>query len=70
VDVYDPGLTPDNLVGQNLGYAYTYLPTIDTLLVDRQTAQSRDYDLIVATNKLIEDLSFPPERVMDVSAIA
>jgi GDP-mannose 6-dehydrogenase len=70
VDVYDPGLTPDNLVGQNLGYAYTYLPTIDTLLVDRQTAQSRDYDLIVATNRLIEDLSFPPERVMDVSAIA
>ncbi len=38
LDIYDPALTPAQLVGQNLGYAYAFLPAIDTLLVDKATA--------------------------------
>lgn len=67
--VYDPGLTPESLVGQNLGYAYAYLPSIDTLLVDKATAESGDYDLVVSTNRLIRDLSVSAP-VIDVSKIA
>ncbi|KQR88082.1 nucleotide sugar dehydrogenase [Sphingomonas sp. Leaf343] len=70
VQVYDPALTPEQLVGQNLGYAYAYLPTIDTLLVDKATAEAGEYDLIVSTNRLIDTLT--PNSgapVVDVSAI-
>lgn len=70
LDIYDPALTPDKLVGQNLGYAYAYLPTIDTLLIDKATAESRDYDLVVATNRLIRSVSLKDARVIDVSTIA
>jgi GDP-mannose 6-dehydrogenase len=68
--VYDPGLTPDSLVGQNLGYAYSYLPMIDTLLIDKGTAEATDYDLVVSTNRLIKTLALKDAPVIDVSKIA
>ncbi len=70
LDVYDPALTPDSLVGANLGYAYAYLPTIDTLLVDRAAAEAGDYDLVIATNRLARTLALQPAAMIDVSAIA
>ncbi|OZA55277.1 MAG: GDP-mannose dehydrogenase, partial [Sphingomonadales bacterium 39-62-4] len=70
LDVYDPQLKPESLIGQNLGYAYAILPTIDGLLVDKATAEARDYAVVVATNRLIKDLSVEGKRVVDVSAIA
>lgn len=69
LDIYDPGLTPDKLVGQNLGYAYAYLPTIETLLVGKEVAETRGYDLVVATNRLISSLSVNAPVVIDVSSI-
>lgn len=68
--IFDPGLSPDALVGQNLGYAYAYLPTIDRLLIDKATAESTDYDLVVSTNRLIKTLSLRDAPVIDVSKIA
>lgn len=70
LDVYDPQLKPESLVGQNLGYAYALLPTIDGLLVDKAAAESRDYAVVVATNRLIRNLDLPGKRVVDVSTIA
>lgn len=70
LDIYDPQLKPESLVGQNLGYAYAILPSIDGLLVDKATAQSRDYGAVIATNRLIKDLDLGSSRVVDVSAIA
>jgi GDP-mannose 6-dehydrogenase len=70
LDVYDPQLKPESLVGQNLGYAYAILPSIDGLLVDKATAETRDYAVVVATNRLIRDLDLGSRRVVDVSAIA
>ncbi len=64
------GLSPDALVGQNLGYAYAYLPTIDRLLIDKATAESTDYDLVVSTNRLIKTLTLRDVPVIDVSKIA
>ena len=69
VEVYDPALAPSNLVGQNLGYAYSYLPGIDSLLVDKARAESGDHALIVATNRLAATLSLPTDRIIDVSTI-
>ena len=70
LDVYDPQLKPESLVGQNLGYAYAILPSIDGLLVDKATAETRDYGVVVATNRLIKDLDLGDRRIVDVSAIA
>lgn len=70
LSVYDPALTPDNLVGQNLGYAYAYLPTINSLLVDKETAEAGDYDLVISTNRLAKTLSLKSGKIVDVSSIA
>lgn len=69
LEIYDPSLTPEKLVGQNLGYAYAYLPTIDSLLVDKARANAGGYDLIIATNKLIKTLQVDPSKTVDVSVI-
>lgn len=56
LSVYDPALDPTKLTGQNLGYAYTNLPTIDALLVDRATAEGNSWDLVIASNRSIKTL--------------
>jgi GDP-mannose 6-dehydrogenase len=70
VDIYDPKVAPDNLVGQNLGYAYSVLPRIDGLMVTQAAAESRDYARIIATNRLIDTLAVDKAKVVDTSAIA
>lgn len=50
LSVYDPSLVPSQLVGQNLGYAYSQLPTIGNLLVSREVAESKDWDLVIDAN--------------------
>lgn len=74
VSVYDPELTPDKLVGQNLGYAYSYLPQIDTLLIGKDEAEKRAkagaFDRIIATNRLIRSLDLGDQPHIDLSKIA
>ena len=67
--VYDPGLKPENLVGQNLGYAFAFLPSIETLLVDRATAEGGGFVRVIATNRLVDDLALGETDVVDISAI-
>ena len=61
VDIYDPAIDADKLVGANLGYAYSHLPTIEGLLVDRATAETKAYARVIATNATVKDLVLPPE---------
>ncbi|PEQ10481.1 GDP-mannose dehydrogenase [Novosphingobium sp. PC22D] len=70
LDVYDPTLRPENLVGQNLGYAYAYLPTIGSILVDKARAEAGGYAVAVATNRMIRELDLSQTTVIDVSTIA
>ncbi|PRY74070.1 GDP-mannose 6-dehydrogenase [Yoonia maritima] len=59
--IFDPALDPAKLRGQNLGYAYANLPTIDQLLISKEVAEAGDWDLVVvnnATGKLL-DLTAP-----------
>ena len=70
LDVFDPQVDPAALTGQNLGYAHAFLPRIDDLLVDRGTAETRDYAAVIATNRLIDSLKLDHARVIDISAIA
>jgi len=74
LEVYDPGLKPEMLVGANLGYAFAFLPSIESLLVDKAAAEARagaaGYARVIATNRLIEALDLGSTPVLNVSAIA
>ncbi|GAA0266824.1 nucleotide sugar dehydrogenase [Alteraurantiacibacter aestuarii] len=70
LDVYDPGLKPEMLVGQNLGYAFAFLPSIENLLVDKAQAESGAYARIIATNRLIDTLDTGATPVINLSVIA
>lgn len=69
LDIYDPQIEPENLVGQNLGYAYAFLPQIDDLLVGKEQAESRRYALVISTNRLIDTLDVKAETRVDASRI-
>ena len=69
VDIYDSALSAQKLVGRNLGYAYANLPSIDTLLVDKHTAENTEYALVVATNALIRSLDLKDQAVVNLSVI-
>lgn len=70
VAVFDPGLVPEKLRGQNLGYAYTHLPTIDALLVDKAVAEAGPWDLVVASNATAALLDLSGFRVIETHRIA
>ncbi|MEO0870897.1 MAG: nucleotide sugar dehydrogenase [Pseudomonadota bacterium] len=69
LDIYDPQIKPENLIGQNLGYALATLPQIDGLLVTKEDVESRAYELVIATNRLIDTLDIHAGKVVDASCI-
>lgn len=67
--VYDPDLRPHLLIGQNLGYAYSNLPSIGSLLVSREMAETATFDLVIDPSGLAKDLSLKPARTIDIFAM-
>lgn len=67
--IYDPALDPSKLRGQNLGYAYANLPTIDQLLISKETAEAGNWDLVVVNNATGNLLDFTARRVIETSTI-
>lgn len=59
LDIYDPGVDAENLVGVNLGYAYSQLPTIERIMVDKATTERTSYARVLAANATINDLTLP-----------
>ncbi|MCW1843758.1 nucleotide sugar dehydrogenase [Prosthecomicrobium hirschii] len=50
LSIYDDTLDPTKLVGQNLGYGYSQLPSMACLLIDRAGAEAGGFDRIIDTN--------------------
>lgn len=70
VEAYDPYLEPAALVGQNLGYAYTHLPQLSSLMVTAEHVQAQRYSLVVDTNGTAADLCLPAgQRVLPTHRI-
>ena len=69
VSIYDPSLKPENLVGQNLGYAFSYLPKLPDLLVSKQTAERETFDVVIDANGAARDLSLKCDNVLDFHAL-
>ncbi|MEL6516761.1 MAG: nucleotide sugar dehydrogenase [Pseudomonadota bacterium] len=57
LDIYDPAIEADKLVGANLGYAYSQLPTLERILISQDMAESTDYARVIATNATIQSLT-------------
>ncbi|PWE33027.1 nucleotide sugar dehydrogenase [Maritimibacter sp. 55A14] len=64
LSVYDPSIRPADLRGQNLGYAFTHLPGVATLLVDRETAEAGPWDLVIGSNRTLDGLRLGDARVL------
>ncbi len=69
VDVYDPFIDPERIVGQNLGYAYVYLPNVAELLVDKDHAESQRYDLVIDLNGQAGTLNLSATRLLDIHTL-
>ncbi len=60
LDVFDPSVKADMLVGANLGYAFSALPMLNQLLVNRDHVVAATYDRVLVTNGTVADLPLPP----------
>lgn len=68
--VFDPNLEPARLRGQNLGYVYSALPTIDELLIDKTSAEKGEWDLVVVNNSTSKLLNLGDYKVYATHSIA
>ena len=64
MSVYEPAIRPADLRGQNLGYAFTHLPTVSSLLVDRATAEAGPWDIVIGSNRIVDDLNLGDTQVV------
>lgn len=70
LSIFDPGVDAGKLVGANLGYAWSHLPELERLLISREEAESRRYDRVIAANRTVRSLSFPPgQEIIDINAL-
>lgn len=57
LSIYDPYLEPSKLVGQNLGYAFTHLSNLSSLLIDKAAAEAGGFDIVIDTRDAAEGLT-------------
>lgn len=69
LSVYDASLQPHQLIGQNLGYAYSHLPGFSKLLVSREAAENGDYDLVVDANGSASALKLKSTKITNLYAL-
>lgn len=70
LSIYDPCIVPSKLLGQNLGYAFSNLPKLAKMLVDRATAESMHFALAIDTRGWAKKLTLQPgTRVVDVNTL-
>lgn len=69
LSVYDPVIEPTCMMGNNLGYTYSQLPNIREILISKEAAESRTFDLVINANGLAGTLSLKSSAVFDIDAL-
>jgi GDP-mannose 6-dehydrogenase len=64
LNIFDPAVKPTQLLGQNMGYAFSHLPSISDLMVDRDVAEGSEYDLVIDTNGTLSALTVNAAKVV------
>ena len=67
--IFDPAIAADMLIGANLGYAYSQLPSLERLLVTKEEAEATTWDRVLATNATIKALDLPGQTVLDLGSL-
>lgn len=74
LEIYDPAIRADMLVGANLGYAYSQLPELERLLIDKDRAQSGvgqgGYARVVINNATARQLDLSGVETRDLGSLA
>lgn len=70
LQIYDPWLKPERLVGQNLGYGVSRLPDLPDLLVDKERAEQGQYDLVVDASGMAKDLRLASRQLLDINSLS
>lgn len=69
--IFDPAVEPKNLVGANLGYAFSSLPELSRLFVTKEQAEARDWDRVITANATGKRLSLKPgQEIVDLGTLA
>ncbi len=70
LEIFDPAIDANKLIGANLGYAFSQLPTLERLLVSKTHAETTQYERIIAANATIGQLSLAAGVVvMNIDAL-
>ncbi len=64
LQIYDPAIDATKLVGANLGYAYSQLPTLERLLVGKGEAEAKGFARVLVNNATVKELSLPGDAEM------
>jgi GDP-mannose 6-dehydrogenase len=70
LSIYEPSLTLSKLMGQNLGYGFSHLPQLHTLLVSAATIGRESYDVVIDTDGYAKALAFTAGKVVDISKLS
>lgn len=69
LSILDPAVKPDQLLGQNLGYAFAHLPSMAQLLISEEEATATSYDRVIDTNGRANTLALKSTQVIDIHAL-
>ena len=69
LSVFDPSLQPAKLIGQNLGYAFTNLPRLRELLIERDGVDPSAFDVVIDTNGSAKRLGLVGSNIIDINAL-
>lgn len=69
LSIWDDTLEPSKLVGQNLGYGFTHLPSMDALLVSKEQAEAGSYDRVIDTNGRAASLALTSNNVISLDRL-
>lgn len=69
--IFDPAVDARKLVGANLGYAFSHLPQLKRLLVDKATAETGQFARVIVTNATANLLDLPKScEIVDLSKLS
>ncbi|MBF9032136.1 nucleotide sugar dehydrogenase [Rhodobacterales bacterium HKCCE3408] len=69
LEIFDPAIRADMLVGANLGYAYSQLPELEQLLVTKDHAEAGGYDRVIVNNATAKALDLTGAEIRDLGSL-
>lgn len=69
LSIFDPQVSPQNLMGQNLG-VLSNSPFIWRLLIDQAAAEGTEWDLVIDTRGSVDKYSIKAERTVDINRLS